>query len=158
MLINPSVGWSWLKPVRASRCIQPALGWTLSEYDSHNQVLRQEWRRFNDEAPTWSQTVENLDSSYIPHWDCLDPDSFKSFSSSLSSTFSPHVQRWKDESLAWNACRVKACVSSSGMCVTGFMCQQVGAWQWFVQCCILFCEQNWFWCPEGIQFASCCVL
>lgn len=110
--------------------------------DSHNQVLRQEWRHFNDEAPTWSRSVGVWTVWILIH---LRPHS--------APCSALRIRRWEFGMKS---------VPCQGMCFFWHVCEWVhvsaGGSKAVIHSALHFvCEQNWFWCPEGIQFAWCCV-
>lgn len=162
------MGSLWLRPVTVSSCIHSVLGWAVGR-TGLNMTHATRCCAEKDVNLVWSSDLIKH-SGRLDGWDCL----YQSTSVCVNMRRvpihwsllhrSPHsapVEGWKegDESLSWNAwtsrsCRVKACDSS---------CEWVhvsaGGTEAVIHSELHFvCEQNWFWCPGGVQAASCCVL
>lgn len=154
------MGWSWFRPVTIRSVLGCVLGWTGLEHDSHIQVFYRERRHFNDTALTWSNTVNGWTSKYLkflaesvyisqPVNVNMGPVSFKCFSGSQHRRWWEFGMKRVDESIP----------PCQGMC---FLCVWVhvsaGGREAVIHSELHFvCEENWFWCPEGVQAASCCV-
>lgn len=151
-----------IKTSQVSSCIQPVLGWAVGR-TGLNMTHTTRCCAEKDVTLVWTSDLTKH-SGWLDGWDCLHQSTSvcKHDTGLLNRTsHSVHVEGWKggDECLSWNAwtswsCRVKACVSS---------CERVhvsaGGTEAVIHSELHFvCEQNWFWCPGGVQAASCCVL
>lgn len=164
------MGSSWSRPVTVPSCtqpvkpwVQPVLGYTgLSMihstrcYSENNVTLTM--KLWPDQTLGWTKSISVCitETSGCKH---EGSDSFKS--SARNNSHSVHAAEWKagDESLARDAW------TSGILPCRGLWVSSQNVWEWMhvsaggreavIHSELRFVwEQNWFWCPEGIQHAS----